>query len=61
MSFMGTIWWKYVIFGENGQNWVILGSKMTPKVKIWENLSKNVSLKVFKNDLCQFYGHIFGK
>ena len=52
---------KRSYFGKNGENWVILGSKMTSKVKIWENLSKNVTLKVYKNDFCQFYGHIFGK
>ena len=48
MSLMGSIWSQYVIFGENGQNWVILGSKMKSKVNIWENLSKNVTLKVYK-------------
>ena len=52
MSLMGSIWSKYVIFGENGQNWVILhnlGVKMPSYVKILESGPIILSLKVSKN------------
>ena len=38
ISLMGSIWSKYVIFGENGQN---LGAKMTSYVEIWGKLWNN--------------------
>ena len=56
----GSIWSKQVIFGENVQNSVFLGAKLTPYIKIWGKWSKNYSVKVSKNYFSQFYGHNFG-
>ena len=61
MPLKGSIWSKLVIFGENVQNWVILGAKMTSYVKIWGKWSNNFSLKVSKNYFSQVYGHKFGQ
>ena len=35
-------------FGENGQNWVILGVKMTSYIKIWGKWSNNFPSKFLK-------------
>ena len=55
MSLMGSIWSKYVIFGENGHNWAIFGAKMTSQVKIWGKWSKKIFSinleKLFKSGL----------
>ena len=48
---------KIVSFGDNGQNWVILGAKMTSYVKICGKSSNNFSLRVSKN----YFSHVFGQ
>ena len=60
MSLMGKIWSKYAIFGENGQNWVILGAKMTSYVKIWDKWSNNFLSKVSINYFSQVSGQKSG-
>ena len=52
---------KIGIFGENGQNWVILGAKMTSYVKIWGKWSNNFFIKVYKNYFHQVYGKKCGQ
>ena len=61
MSLMGAIWSKLVVFGENGQNWVILGPKWRHRPKFRESGQIFFSLQFFKNNFCQVYGHKFGQ
>ena len=60
MALMGSLLSKYVIFGQNVQNWDILWAKMTPYVEIWEKWSNNL-FNISKNYFSPFFGHKFGK
>ena len=59
MSLMASIGSKWVIFGENVQNWVILGPKRRHMSKFWEICQIILLLKVSKNYFSQVYGHKF--
>ena len=61
MSLMRSIWSKLVIFGENGQNWFILGPKWRHRPKFSEIVQKKFSLNVSKNYFSQVYGHKIGQ
>ena len=61
MSSMVSIWSKYVIFCENGQNWVILEAKQRHRSIFGNSGQKSLSLKVDKNYFSQVYGHKFGQ
>ena len=56
---MGSIWSKLVIFGENGQNLVILVAKLTSYDNICGNCRDKCPLKPSKNKLSQVYGRKF--
>ena len=60
MLLMASIWSKYVIFGEIGQNWVILGPNWRNRPKFRESGKTKFSLEVSKNNFCHVYGHKFG-
>ena len=53
MPLMVSIWSKYVIFGKNGPNWVILGAKMPHFGQFLAKMAKTV--KIIKKALGTFF------
>ena len=49
------------IFGENGQNWLILGAKRRHSSKFGESGQNIENLNVYKNYFSQVYRHKFGQ
>ena len=61
MSLMGSIWSKYVIFGENGQNWVILAQNDVTNPNLGKGVKTNFPLKIWKNYFTHINGHKCGQ